>query len=83
MLPEQVHPLLDRTQRLGSFSSSRGTVEVENKQDCVRVSKIGWDKAHIFFLSSSVPELEFVVMSVEREGFGEEVDADGGLYVYN
>lgn len=47
----------------------------------MRVSKIGGHKTHVLFLAGSVPELEFVVVAEEGEGFGEEVDADGGLHV--
>lgn len=55
------------------------TAQIKNEKDTVRISKIGRDKTHILFLSSCVPKLKLIVVSVESHSFSKEVNTDSWL----
>lgn len=46
----------------------------------VGTSKVALDERSVFFLAGSIPEFQFVLVSIEPAHLGEEVNPDGGLH---
>jgi hypothetical protein len=80
VLPIQMDPLLNILES-GRFFIGRGvTVQIEAKEDAIRVPKVGRDQTHVFLLTGTVPQLQSAVDALMFDRLPQEVDADGRLH---
>lgn len=74
-LPHEVQPFIN------SFEG-RPQGHVNDDEAGVGISDVGRDECSESFLSCGVPELQPEGFSFDLHGFGDEVDADGGLGIF-
>ena len=73
--PYEVQPFIDAFER-------RPEGDVDDDEASVCISDVGGDECSEPFLSGCVPELQSEGLSFDLHGFGDKVDADGGLNIF-